>query len=69
MSNKELLDISKVEIAEGTVTARLTKFVKTLKNPYCFRVKSTPVKVVFSDKADAPAIENLLVNIATRRFN
>lgn len=69
MSNKELLDISTIEIPAGAVHERLSEFVKTLKNPYCFRVKSTPVKVVFSDKADAPAIENLLVNIATRRFN
>ena len=69
MSNKELLDISTIEITAGAVHERLSEFVKTLKNPYCFRVKSTTVKVVFSDKADAPAIENLLVNIATRRFN
>jgi len=66
---KELTDISAVEIVGNTVAEKLFNFVKTVKNPYCFRVKSTPVKLVFSDKADSPAVENLLVNIATRRFN
>ncbi len=66
---KELTDISAVEIIGNTVADKLFNFVKTVKNPYCFRVKSTPVKLVFSDKADAPAVENLLVNIATRRLN
>ncbi len=69
MSNKELIDISALEITASAVPERVSEFIKTVKNPYCFRVKATPVKVVFSDKADAPAIENLLVNIAIRRFN
>ena len=69
MINKQLIDISTVEITGNTASERLSEFVKTVKNPYCFRVKSTPVKLVFSDKANAPAVENLLVNIATRRFN
>ena len=69
MNNKELVDISTVEITGNSVQEKLACFIKTVKTPYCFRVKSTPVKIVFSDKADAPAVENLLVNIATRRFN
>ena len=69
MINKELVDISTVEITGNSVQEKLSCFIKTVKNPYCFRVKSTPVKIVFSDKADAPAVDNLLVNIATRRFN
>ena len=68
MTNKELIDISTVEITGNSVQERLACFIKTVKNPYCFRVKSTPVKIVFSDKANAPAVENALVNIATRRF-
>ena len=68
MTNKELIDISTVEITAGSVQERLTCFIRTVKNPYCFRVKSTPVKIVFSDKAGAPAVENALVNIATRRL-
>ncbi|MDE7083214.1 MAG: hypothetical protein K2O89_05910 [Clostridia bacterium] len=69
MANKELIDITTVEITANTVPERLASFIKTVKNPYCFRVKQTPVKIVFSDKANAPAVENLLVNIATRRFD
>lgn len=68
MTNKELIDISTVEIAGNSVQERVACFIKTVKNPYCFRVKSTPVKVVFSDKATSPVIENALVNIATRRL-
>ncbi len=68
MTNKELIDISTVEITGNSVQERLSCFIKTVKNPYCFRVKSTPIKIVFSDKAGAPAVENALVNIATRRF-
>ena len=68
MTNQELIDISTVEITGNSVQERLSCFIKTVKNPYCFRVKSTPVKIVFSDKAGAPAVENALVNIATRRF-
>ncbi|MDE7167314.1 MAG: hypothetical protein K2O28_00520 [Clostridia bacterium] len=68
MTNKELIDISAVEITGNSVQERLACFIKTVKNPYCFRVKSTPVQLVFSDKAGAPAVENALVNIAIRRF-
>ena len=68
MTNKDLIDISTVEITALTVPERLASFVKVVKNPYCFRVKDTPVKVIFSDKANAPAVETALVNIATRRF-
>ena len=68
MTNKDLIDISAIEITGNSVQERILCFIKTVKNPYCFRVKSTPVRIVFSDKADAPAVENALVNIATRRF-
>ncbi len=69
MNNKQLIDISTVEITGDAVSERLASFVKAVKNPYCFRVKATHVKIVFSDKANAPSVENLLVNIAARRFN
>lgn len=62
-----LAEVSALDIAGGTVEGRVAAFVKSVKNPYCFRVKSTPVKLVFQDKAAAPAVETLLVNIATRR--
>ena len=38
------------------------------KSIYNFRVGSTPVRLVFSDKAKAPDIEALLVKIATKRM-
>ncbi|MDE5667481.1 MAG: hypothetical protein K2I29_04510 [Clostridia bacterium] len=65
---KDLVDISLFK-PTGSVQERLAGFIKTAKNPYCFRVKNTPVKVVFSDKASAPEIETALVNIATRRLS
>lgn len=63
----ELYDISCLK-PDGNIYERLSGFIKTAKNPYCFRVKDTPVKLVFSDKASAPDIETALVNIATRRM-
>lgn len=39
------------------------------KSIYNFRVGATPVKLVFSDKANAPDIETLLVKIATKRLD
>lgn len=65
---KDLVDVYLFK-PTGNVHERLAGFIKTVKNPYCFRVKNTPVKVVFSDKASAPEIETALVNIATRRLS
>ena len=46
----DLVDIADVNINESLPQSeRLSDFVKKIKNPYCFKVGETIVKVKFSD--------------------
>ncbi len=47
-----LPDLLEVKICGESAAERFTSFLSQVKNPYCFRVGNTPVKVLFSgDKA------------------
>ena len=70
MINKEhltdgatLADITQIQISGEHVRERIENYIKAVKNPYCFRVKNTRVKVSFSKDRTAQTIENALVNI------
>lgn len=58
---------TKKNLQPRTVREKLIRHVQTVGDPYNFQVGTTSVKLVFSDKANAPDIETLLVKIATRR--
>ncbi len=59
-----LVDISAVEINPAAPDIdRLGNFLEQIKNPYCYRVENTPVKVRF--KSDKPHIKELLEDYFT----
>ncbi|MDE6504772.1 MAG: hypothetical protein K2L42_02770 [Clostridia bacterium] len=67
--NFEAIDITDIKTNGRFVKDRLQSFKTAVKNPYYFRVKNTRVKIVFSDKLDAPTMETVLVNIAVSSKN
>lgn len=53
-----LTDIQEVKITGQTSAQRLESYLSQVKNPYCFRVGKTPVKISFNSCANS--IENKL---------
>lgn len=45
-----LVDIRNVEVnPDEPIAERMKKYLRDIKNPYCFRVGDTPVQVVFNE--------------------
>lgn len=57
-----LTDIREVSITGSTPPERLESVLRQMKNPYCFRVGETPVRISFCGK------ENLLEHLLLRYF-
>ncbi|MDR2650183.1 MAG: hypothetical protein LBB94_10770 [Clostridiales bacterium] len=47
-----LVDINSITVERGAKHERLHSFIRQIKNPYCFRVGKTAVKISFSDTND-----------------
>ena len=54
---------------QNTVAQRLKNYISSVRSPYEFKTGGAirDVRLIFSDRADAPSVEDLLVNIAVRR--
>lgn len=61
VNSKEQTDISD--------TFLIDRLKNHIKNQYTFRVKNTQVTIKFSNKADAPTIEDALVKIGAKRVD
>ncbi len=52
---------------QNIVAQRLKNYISSVRSPYEFKTGGATVRLIFSDRADAPSVEDLLVNIAVRR--
>ena len=51
-----LPDLREVRLTGGTPAERLESLLSQTKNPYCFRIDKTPVKISFSGEDDLETI-------------
>ena len=62
---EELVDIRNVKIDRNLPSdERIRSFIEQIKNPYCFKVGDTVVKVSFADTPN-PITDNFINMIAT----
>ena len=59
-----LVDITSIEVARGGKQERLHSFIRQIKNPYCFRVGKTAVKISFAETEDT--LEDKLGELLTK---
>ena len=62
-----LSDLLSVEISGDTALERLDSFLSQVKNPYCFKVGKTPVKISFT--GDKPLEQHLKSHFMSLKTN
>jgi len=66
VDRNSLVNIDTVKIdASLSLEERMLSFLEQIKNPYCFLVGNSPVKVIFKDKGRTldDAVKNFLTNL------
>ena len=67
VEREALADIRAARI-DGTLPPgeRFRRYLEQVQNPYCFRCGAVAVKLVFSEEADAPELEDALAGLLLR---
>lgn len=66
VDKSKLPDMSRIELdASLSKEERLSRILRTAKNPYCFRYGDTAVKLEFAD--DGPSLQDVMADFLIRQ--
>lgn len=65
IDTSHLIDIETIGELDGSTEAKMTAFIKAIKNPYLFRVGSTTVHLEFSDQS-SDTLQDKMCNILSK---
>ena len=66
VDKSKLADMSRIELDTSlTKEERLTRILRTAKNPYCFRYGDTAIKLEFAD--DGPPLQDVMADFLIRQ--